>query len=111
MTVSLKNLFTGHIGTAVTEVYAAPTDTAARVMGASLWNSSTGQETYSFWRVSDGGSPSDANVLADGHLIAASDNLTVDVLSELVLEAGQKLYASASADSVLTLALSGIEQS
>jgi hypothetical protein len=109
MTVLLKNLYTGHITTSTTPLYTAPDTASARIMGATLWNASTDQEQYSFWRVT-GGSPSDANVLAENHLIAASDNLTVDVLSELVLEPGQALYAKASSDSVLTLALSGIEQ-
>lgn len=96
------------LGTALADVYEVPSATTAIVIGVHVTNIGTAdRELDMVW--TDASDSNTATYLADG--IIVPENAAYEPVGKLVLEAGDKIRASADATSALEVTVSVLEQS
>lgn len=88
-------------------LFTVPSGEIWRVLGASIVNTSGSEATYTLWAPA-GGSPSDANLLAEDKAVAGGGTpQDVSGVLRQDFEAGFSLYGQSNTDNVLTLTISG----
>jgi hypothetical protein len=107
MTTTLNQLAAGTI-TGTQAVYTA-SGVNARIDACAITNNSGAAATISLW-VTAGGSPSDHSLILKDFSISAGQTKKSFEVALQVVKDGASLYAKASVDGVLTLVVSGVEQ-
>ena len=107
MTVALKNFYQGQLTTSAVAVVTCPASTKYRVTQCNALNVTGGAVTMTLHRVASAGSPAATTQLTSAHSLAANTAYQCPEVVGIVLEAGETLQALASANTSITMAISG----
>jgi hypothetical protein len=110
MGVAYKILYSGQPTTSAAAVY-APTNASALVDHAVVCNPTAGAVTLTAHVIDGGGTAADANIIYHEKSIAAGATEVLTALLNLRLEAGDEIEMLASANTSLTVTISGREVS
>ena len=114
MTISLKNLFIGQLTNANVAIY-TPTvvGVSAKINSASVYNNDASDHNLDIYIVSSGGAGAAAasNQIYESKNVPAGQSISLDLLIDKNVIGAGSLVAKADANSVLTLAVSGVETS
>ena len=109
MTVISKSLFqAAYIATTPQLVYRAESVTG-KVEAATVTNSSDIDATVSVYAVESGGSPDASNQIVKAQRVRPEEAYLLPELRGQTFEAGDEIYAVASAGSAIVMRLSGLE--
>ena len=110
MAITPKKLAGGTITTSAAAYYTAAAAVKARIDACVVTNYSGTAATFSVWLVPTGGSADDTNIIVKTRSIAAGASGRVFEAIGQWIEGGGTIQMLASANSAITIAISGIEQ-
>lgn len=108
MAITLKRFATAQIADTA-EGYYTPAGVNAQIDAVTLTNTSGSAVTVSLWTTL-GGAPTNQNIILKDYTVGSSQSTTVASLRGHVIEDGNTLYAQASVAGVVTMVVSGREQ-
>lgn len=112
MAVTFKTLVDGqHVAGSNTLYYTVPAGVRAKISRVTLVNTDTANQTVSVYFVPNGGSAGDSNAVLKTKSLAPNETYPAYELVGHVLEAGDMIYAGASAASKVAMMVSGVEVS
>lgn len=110
MAIVMKQLAGGTITNAAATYYTAAAAVKARIDAFTVTNYSGSAATITIWLVPSGGSAADTNIIVKTRSIAAGASGRILEAIGQTLEGGGTLQMQASANSAITVAVSGVEQ-
>lgn len=107
MTVTIKNLATAELTTSTVAIYTSPANTRTRITHCNIVNYSAGAVTWTAWRVNSGGSAVNANKTTNTKSVATNASDQAPEVVGQVLDAGDAIHMTASANTALVVTMSG----
>jgi hypothetical protein len=108
MGVTLLDLYSGQLAATVGTLYTCPSNTRVRIVAATATNDTTIAETFTIYRVPNGDTAGDANVVINTKSLGDKESYTCPELVGHILEAGDSIQGLAGTASQITMHISGI---
>lgn len=108
MSTTPIDIYNGQPGTSSTELYECPSNTRVFVTGACGCNDTTTAKYLTLYRVPNGASAGDANILYNQRSFASRESKALPNLVGQVLEPGDKLYGLQETADQITVHISGM---
>lgn len=111
MAILPKRLVTSQLTNATATYYTAAAGTRTRIDACTAFNGSASTATFDLHLVPNGSSASDTNKIVEGRAVSPGASLVVQEALGHWIEPSGTIQAVASANTAISLVVSGIEQS